>query len=909
MTVPRRLQSTLPHNIEWGFAAPMVHTPRRFGVAIRITCPSCRAAYTVDDGLRGKKIRCKKCEEVFAVQPARGADHDDEESPRSDRRIAAKPVPKAPVRAPRDEEEDERPARKPARARDDDEETPERRPPSRVRPSRDEDDAPRRRPSRDDDERPIRKKKIEKQGMSTGLLVGIGGGALVFVGLLIGGVVFALNGSSKPTNPQVAQTTPLAQGGPVAQGNVPPPPVVNPPVVPEEKPAPPAMDGAIPLAIVEQIKDATAFIKMDAGQLSGSGSGFVMRVDGDTAYLVTNDHVVTPPSKIVVPIGRLRQRVVNTPKARITVVLRSGTSREQSLTAEVMATDAEADLAVLKVAGVRDLPKPIDFGHRAQLAETMPLFIFGFPFGSALGGGKGNPAITVGRGTVSSLRLDDRGGLAVVQINGDLNPGNSGGPVVDSKGRLIGVSVAAIKGTQIGMAIPAAELSQMLRGRVLGTAVVRKKIEGDAAQIAGEIWMLDRLHKVQASKALNLRIPNVAVAGKAEGGDIEIEAKLLDPLRRIKSVSLHYAPTTAPPAALPNAQGLWDPLPAATTLALKIEEQKAVTAMSLPAGTAPDAPFTFQISYVNGDGTTAFTQPRSIRLVFNATAPQVPIPGGGKYGPDNTVVVRITNVKDANSRRYVLDRLPALIGGNSHSVRSSSIPDGVSATIAPVTDPKAFADKIDFGTVTSIQGRVIHVTAKKLDVPPADADVVTLALFDMRSPSALTRKAAIAKLIELGPNDRRAEVAKALEKLIADSDSFVRQEALKALGVWGTKDNLPEMGKALAHEDVFTRKAALEALGKIKDEAAADLIAARLVSIHERGDASKALQAMGPLSQKAAVKYIKHTDWMVRLEVCKVLKAVGTKQSAPALLTATKDTNGIVARAAREAHQFAAARK
>src|SRR5438046_133142 len=84
--------------------------------------------------------------------------------------------------------------------------------------------------------------------------------------------------------------------------------------------------------------------------------------------------------------------------------------------------------------------------------------------GTALSTTRGNPAVTVGKGTVSSLREDEAGEVAVVQIDGDINPGNSGGPVVDGQGRLVGIAVAKITGTRIGLAIPPSELTKMLDG-------------------------------------------------------------------------------------------------------------------------------------------------------------------------------------------------------------------------------------------------------------------------------------------------------------------------------------------------------------------------------------------------------------------------------------------------------------
>ena len=120
--------------------------------------------------------------------------------------------------------------------------------------------------------------------------------------------------------------------------------------------------------------------------------------------------------------------------AKVTVVFNSGAENEEAVSAQVLAVDPQRDLAILKVSGVKQLPKPIDYLAQPELAETMPICTFGFPFGEVLATGKRSPAITVGKGSISSLRLDESGALALVQIDGALNPGNSGGPVVDTQG-------------------------------------------------------------------------------------------------------------------------------------------------------------------------------------------------------------------------------------------------------------------------------------------------------------------------------------------------------------------------------------------------------------------------------------------------------------------------------------------
>jgi S1-C subfamily serine protease len=251
------------------------------------------------------------------------------------------------------------------------------------------------------------------------------------------------------------------------------------------------------------LKAATVFVKVEAGSLQGSGSGFLLKVEGDTAYVVTNHHVANPhvefdirelvpsqsaprqpspnrpgfPNRSSPPVTPGRPRVQSSPgivrhrhvvvspkDSNITLVFWSGTKKEKSGRAEIVATDPDRDLAVLRIRGIRGLPLPLETGPIPGLVETTPVYVLGFPFGKLLTTNQGNPAITVGKGSVSSLREDEHGELAIVQIDGALNPGNSGGPVVDGQGRLVGVAVATIKGAGIGLAIPSIQLTKMLQG-------------------------------------------------------------------------------------------------------------------------------------------------------------------------------------------------------------------------------------------------------------------------------------------------------------------------------------------------------------------------------------------------------------------------------------------------------------
>lgn len=210
-------------------------------------------------------------------------------------------------------------------------------------------------------------------------------------------------------------------------------------------------DDGVPPKVLADLKAGTVFIKVQTDRGKGTGSGFVMASDTESALIVTNRHVAAPKA-----LGEV---------TGIQVVFHSGQKDlERTLNATVLVTDPDQDLAVLQVKG-KDLPKPLDVTTEVELTETMPVYSLGFPLGEALSLTKGNPALTIGKASVSSLPQDKNGNVTLIQLDGNLNPGNSGGPVVDSKGRLIGVATARARDSQgIGLAISRTEVVRLLSG-------------------------------------------------------------------------------------------------------------------------------------------------------------------------------------------------------------------------------------------------------------------------------------------------------------------------------------------------------------------------------------------------------------------------------------------------------------
>ena len=161
--------------------------------------------------------------------------------------------------------------------------------------------------------------------------------------------------------------------------------------------------------------------------MKGMASGFLIRADG---YLLTNQHVVEGAETLAVALAD---------------------DEDRSYPATVVGVDAPSDLALLKIEAGRPLPA-LGLGDSDGLAAGEWVAAIGNPFGLA-------HSFSVG--VVSSLGRRDihPGGRPgyddFIQTDASINPGSSGGPLVDRHGRVVGISAAVNPGGQgIGFAIP-----------------------------------------------------------------------------------------------------------------------------------------------------------------------------------------------------------------------------------------------------------------------------------------------------------------------------------------------------------------------------------------------------------------------------------------------------------------------
>ncbi len=210
-------------------------------------------------------------------------------------------------------------------------------------------------------------------------------------------------------------------------------------------------------AVLERAKAATVFVQVrnvsyldGAVAEEGSGTGFFISPDGRVA---TSWHVVSALKNlggISVPLR----------SGDIKVIVRSGARDQKVLPARLLAADSAADLAVLKV-DAENCPW-LPLGDSAELVETAPLWVLGFPLGKLFSVLQRGPELSVNGGAVSSLRHNDLGELRSVQFDAVVIKGNSGGPVIAPDGRVMGVANMALGTSRVNFAIPVARLKKLL---------------------------------------------------------------------------------------------------------------------------------------------------------------------------------------------------------------------------------------------------------------------------------------------------------------------------------------------------------------------------------------------------------------------------------------------------------------
>jgi S1-C subfamily serine protease len=266
----------------------------------------------------------------------------------------------------------------------------------------------------------------------------------------------------------------------------------------------------------------------------GTGSGFVISPFG---YVLTNDHVVSN-SELIVTRGAKKAKLT-LKVLRIEVCFPAGVAAARGLSspcaeASVAASDPTLDLAVLLISAA-NLPY-VALGDSDVVTAGLPVDALGYPFGRELEVGKVVtapdlvPEISTTSGTISAMRDSDAGERRYLQVTNTVNPGNSGGPLVDRDGFAVGVirmKLATAEG--IAFAIPVNEVKDFLESHSLGhlMPVPRRRL-GPFQSLEG--------------KGIGLRVPEGLADTSPFRSRVETDAKSVEVALRIDRVFSPWNP-------------------------------------------------------------------------------------------------------------------------------------------------------------------------------------------------------------------------------------------------------------------------------------------------------------------------------------------------------------------------------
>ncbi|HEY3736572.1 MAG TPA: trypsin-like peptidase domain-containing protein [Jatrophihabitans sp.] len=266
---------------------------------------------------------------------------------------------------------------------------------------------------------------------------------------------------------------------------------------------------AVVVGVAETVLPSVASLRVRTARGGGAGSASVLTADG---FLLTSAHVVDGAEQV-------------------SAAFADGTE----VAADVVGRDPLSDLAVLRAR--EDVPAPVRLGDAAELRVGQLVVALGNPLGLA-------GSVTAGIVSALGRSLPTRAGRVideVIQTDAALNPGNSGGVLADSTGRVVGVNTA-VAGVGVGLAVPINGTTQqiistlMTHGRVrrawLGIAGAQAPLPPTLAAKVGRRVGVQIAQVVDGSPAAQAGLQRgdilVAVAGTPIATSTEIQARMVE---------------------------------------------------------------------------------------------------------------------------------------------------------------------------------------------------------------------------------------------------------------------------------------------------------------------------------------------------------------------------------------------
>ena len=241
---------------------------------------------------------------------------------------------------------------------------------------------------------------------------------------------------------------------------------------------------------------------------SSLGSGFIIKENGT---VITNNHVIANSEDILVRVG------------------------DKEYKAKVVGADPYMDIAVLKME-TKDKFTPVSFGDSDKARVGDWAVAIGNPFG--LGGTVTAGIISARNRDINLTRYDD-----FIQTDASINQGNSGGPLFNLKGEVIGINTAIIAPGQsgsigIGFAIPANAASNVIDQLMEFGETKRGWLGVRIQEVSKEIAEVEKLKKIEGALVASVGENSPADKAGIKAGDIilEFDGKKIDTMRTLPKV-------------------------------------------------------------------------------------------------------------------------------------------------------------------------------------------------------------------------------------------------------------------------------------------------------------------------------------------------------------------------------------
>ena len=247
--------------------------------------------------------------------------------------------------------------------------------------------------------------------------------------------IAAMPTAAPPPTP-TATPRPTATPNPTATPT--PAPTATPTPAPTQTPRPTATPTPVPTPslsdIIERVKQSVVRVETRRR----AGSGIIYKVEGNTAFIITNNHIFPGASQVTVTVG----------------------NEETEYRAELLGQDETHDLAVLRICC--GAFQAASFGDVSQVKTGEEVILIGYALDL-----EGEATVT--RGIVSAVRYSDFVESDVIQTDAAANPGNSGGPMISTSGEVLGILTFGYRETEgLSFAISAETVQERIPEMLAG---------------------------------------------------------------------------------------------------------------------------------------------------------------------------------------------------------------------------------------------------------------------------------------------------------------------------------------------------------------------------------------------------------------------------------------------------------